>query len=194
VGVTGTPPFGFRWRREGIPIVPFPGSPVVTVTNVPLAYHSNKFTVVVTNAGTPAQGIISGSAFLFVLADSDGDRIPDDWEISNGLNYTNALDGTNDLVGDTMINRDEWVAVTDPQDPQSYLKVDQLDALSGATLRFIAVSNKSYTIQFSDALGNPEWHNLVDVNARTTNRNAVVVDPAPGARRYYRLVTPKRPQ
>jgi hypothetical protein len=85
------------------------------------------------------------------------------------------------------------VAGTDPQDPQSYLKVDQVDASGGATLRFIAISNKTYTIQFSDTLDNPEWHKLIDVNARVTNRNAVVADPGPGAGRYYRLVTPKLP-
>jgi hypothetical protein len=195
VGVTGTPPFGFRWRREGIPIVPFPGSPFLTVTNVPLIQHSNKFTVVVTNAGTPSQGIISSNAFLYVLADTDGDRMPDAWEIAYGLNHTNAMDGTNDLDGDTMINRDEWVAGTDPQDPQSYLKVDEINVLGEATLRFIAISNKSYTIQFSDSLESAEWRRLADVNGQPTNRNeVVVVDPNPRPSRYYRLRTPRLPQ
>jgi hypothetical protein len=193
VGVTGSPPFGFRWRREGIAFVPFPGAPVTTVTNVPLSYHSNKFTVVVTNAGTPSQGFISSNAFIFVLADCDGDHMPDTWEINNGLNHTNALDGTNDLDGDTMSNRDEWAAGTDPQDPQSYLKVDQISVLGGARLRFVAVSNKSYSIQYSDALGSEGWTKLTDIIGRTTNRIETVVDPGSLGRRYYRLVTPRQP-
>jgi hypothetical protein len=193
VGVTGSPPFGFRWRREGVPIVQFPGAPVTTVTNVPLSYHSNKFTVVITNAGTPSQGFISSNAFVFVLADSDGDHMPDTWEISNGLNHTNAMDGTNDLDGDTMSNRDEWVAGTDPQDPQSYLKVDEISALGGAALSFVALSNKSYSIQYSDRLSNGGWTRLMDVIGRTNSRIEMIVDPNPAAGRYYRLVTPRQP-
>src|SRR4030095_13977802 len=109
------------------------------------------------------------------------------WEMAFGLNHTNAMDGTNDLDGDTMINRDEWIAGTDPQDPLSYLKIDDIDFLGQATLRFIAISNKSSTIQFSDGLESAGWQRLTDVNARPTNRNEVfVVDPDPRPKRYYR--------
>ena len=111
--VTGTRPFGYRWRRDGQPFLPFPSSGTITITNVPLAYHSNRFSAVITNAANLTPGIISSNAFLYVLADSDGDRMPDEWETLNGLNSTNAMDGNIDTDGDTMSNRDEWVAGTD---------------------------------------------------------------------------------
>src|SRR5439155_17291639 len=55
VEAVGTTPMGFRWRREGAPfsdgvIVSTPTSSSLTVTNVPLAYNGNRFTVVVSNS------------------------------------------------------------------------------------------------------------------------------------------------
>ena len=146
-----------------------------------------------TNIANLNPGLIGSNAFLYVLADTDGDKMPDSWEIEFGLNPTNSVDGTNDLDGDTMINRDEWIAGTDPMDPESYLKVDQIEASGGASLQFLAISNKSYTIQYTHSLESGDWTRLTDVKARTDTRVEVVVDPTPGVGRYYRLVTPKLP-
>jgi hypothetical protein len=102
------------------------------------------------------------------------------------------MDGTNDLDGDTMINRHEYLAGTDPQDPQSYLKVAQIDSDTGTTLRFTAVSNRTYSVQYKNSLNDPDWSKLIDVGSQTTNRIEVIVDSDPRAGRYYRLVTPQQ--
>ena len=53
-----------------------------------------------------------------VFFDTDGDGMPDDWEIENGLNpYEN--DANSDFDGDGLLNIQEYQSNTDPQDPDS---------------------------------------------------------------------------
>jgi hypothetical protein len=46
--------------------------------------------------------------------DGDGDGIPDDWEVQNGLDYTQAGDGDSDLDNDRLSNVNEYKNGTDP--------------------------------------------------------------------------------
>lgn len=48
--------------------------------------------------------------------DSDGDGLPDSWEIENGLNPQNSTDATEDLDSDGLTNLEEFIAETDPND------------------------------------------------------------------------------
>ena len=86
------------------------------------------------------------------------------------------------------------IAGTDPADAQSYLKIDTLNAATtGATLTFGTVSNKTYSVQYTDALGSGSWSTLADLAARTNNATETVFDPAFTPTRAYRLVTPRQP-
>ena len=88
-----------------------------------------------------------------------------------------------------------FAPTTNPHDPNSYLKIDLLTALPGARLlSFIAVSNRTYTVQYRPGADTGSWLKLADVPARATNRVEVVTDPDVGpASRFYRLVTPVQP-
>lgn len=92
-----------------------------------------------------------------------------------------------------MSNGDEYIAGTDPEDDTSYLKIDSITAEAGALLSFQAVSNKTYTVQYSDTLAPAAWSNLSYTTARPTNWTATATDPDPGTNRVYRLVTPATP-
>jgi len=71
VTVAGTPPFGYRWRRNGITIVPFDqGTDTLIISNVQPT-HAGNYTVVVTNAANPAPGVLSSNAVLTVLSPSN---------------------------------------------------------------------------------------------------------------------------
>ena len=91
-----------------------------------------------------------------------------------------------------MSNAQEYIAGTDYLDANSYLKAEPLR--SGVNrLQFLAVSNRSYTVQFSDTLPASFWDKLRDVPAVKTNRAQVIVDSAASSNRFYRLVIPIQP-
>ncbi|HMJ65292.1 MAG TPA: immunoglobulin domain-containing protein [Candidatus Binatia bacterium] len=65
VGVSGTPPFGFQWLRNGQILVPFGvGTASLTISNVQAA-NAGTYAVVVTNSANPV-GVTSSNAVLNV--------------------------------------------------------------------------------------------------------------------------------
>ena len=192
VALSGTQPMGYRWRKNGTTLVPFgQGTATLTLSNVTLA-SAGTYSVIATNAAS-LTGVFSTNAVLTVLTDADHDHLPDEWEVAYGLNPNDPTDALLDLDGDTMNNWQEYLAGTNPTNALSYLKVERLvTGVAGAQLEFLAVSNKTYTLQYKNLLSEPAWLRLLDVGARETNRVEAVIDPAPAARaRFYRLVTPK---
>jgi hypothetical protein len=191
VSVTGTPPLGFRWRRGSVTVVPSTlGRSFFTITNV-TTFDAGSYTVVVTNPVNTV-GVLSPAAVLTVLADTDGDHLPDNWETLYQFNPNSPGDGTNDFDGDGLSNRQEYLAGTNPRDPLSYFKVDRLIAGSGLpTLEFQAVSNKTYSILWKPSLDSGNWFVLTNLLAYPTNRLQRVIDPTPNLdQRIYRLATP----
>jgi hypothetical protein len=160
------------------------------LTNVTPA-QSGAYTFLITNSA----GVQANYTVRLTLGslDRDGDGIPDDWETAHGLNPDDPADAALDLDGDRMSNRNEYIAGTDPGDETSYLKIDSITAEAGALLSFQAVSNKTYTVQYSDTLAPAAWSNLAHTAARATNWTATATDPTPGTNRVYRLATPATP-
>jgi hypothetical protein len=120
-----------------------------------------------------------------------GDLIPDEWESRFGLNPDSPLDALLDEDEEGFTAGDEYNAGTDPTDPDSYLKVETISKESPVQVTFQAASNKTYSIQYSEALPAANWSKLADVVAAATNRTITVQDPASASGRYYRLVTPR---
>jgi hypothetical protein len=182
VGATGSIPIGFRWRRGGVTftnamIFGTPTSSAMILTNVKVSDATN-YTVVASNlAGTSP---VSSNVFLTVLLDSDGDGIPDALE---------PVDGAADTDGDGMTNAEEYLAGTDALDPESYLRLE-IAADGGAILWFNALSNRTYTVEFTDGLSPSAWQKFGDVLAQPLSRTELLVDPSPGPNRFYRLTTP----
>jgi hypothetical protein len=183
---SGTTPISFRWRKNNItisnPMVALgPSNSTLILPHVTLA-DAGTYNVAVTNIAGAATGL-SSNAVLIVLADSDGDGIPDDLE---------PVDGAADTDGDGMSNAAEYFAGTDYLDRNSYLRID-IATTSGTTLRFSAVSNHTYTVQYTDGLNPLLWKKLTDVLAAETTRMQVLSDNNAGTNRYYRVVTPVQP-
>jgi hypothetical protein len=132
---------------------------------------------------------------LTVLPDTDGDGTPDSWEELYGFSATNAADATLDFDSDGVINRDEYVAGTDPTDAKSYLKLEPLILLgqTNVVLEFNAISNRSYTLQARDSFPGGGWSNYFNVLPEVTNRVIRITNSVAASRSFYRLATPLVP-
>ena len=196
------PPFTYEWRRN----TPAPSSTNTQVSHERTSFYTytapvltnslavtQQWRFVVKNLANPNTGISPGVFNLIILPDTDGDGLPDQWEIANGLSHTDPLDGLQDADGDGMSGHDEYIAGTNPLDPASCLKAVQISVSSPAAISFEAVSNRTYTVQYTDDLEAALWLNLTNLVARTNSRPETVVDPNPALQRFYRIATPQVP-
>jgi hypothetical protein len=131
-------------------------------------------------AANPTAGPQTGNG------DSDGDGMPDSWEIANGFDPFNAADAAIDTDGDGLSNLMEYQLGTNPRDAASGLRLTITLAGPDVVLSFSAVSNKTYIIQFTDALGTA-WQPLQQFSAEPTNRNISISVPATNPARFFRL-------
>jgi hypothetical protein len=184
-------PFSFDWRQGSVPVA----SNVVNsrtdffTFTAPAAPRTNQYRAVVRNLASPPSGVTSVPALVAFLADTDADGLPDVWESANPACADPALD----CDSDGLTNLEEYRAGTDPTNALSYLKIDSLTAGGGATLRFSAISNRTYTVEYTDDLDSIAWSKLADVPARATNRVETLVDSVASPQRTYRLATPRQP-
>jgi hypothetical protein len=139
------------------------------------------------SASSPSPGKVNPPA---LLADTDGDGLPDEWEIRHGLDPLDPT-GDNGALGDPdhdgMSNWQEYQAGTDPQNPQDYLRFD-LVSISGdhCLLQFTGRAGCIYAIETTDGFGSPTtWTVLQDNiagNGASTYSDAIGATP-----RFYRL-------
>jgi len=205
--ISGNPaPYTYYWRRVTTPAglvtqsVSGARSNFVTFNTTAAGFVlANNMTMsniqcrlVVSNVAAIGQGV-AVTFNLTLLADSDSDGIPDVWETAFGLNPTNAVDRNLDTDGDDMSNWGEYIAGTDPTDPLSYLAVNLAAEPASAVVSFGAISNRTYTVQYTDNLGSGTWSRLADVLALPNNRVESFPDPTYTTNRFYRAVTPRAP-
>jgi len=144
-------------------------------------------------AAPPTAGMTNGGGSGAEDADADG--MPDGWEEANGFDKNNASDAGLDRDQDGMTNLQEYLAGTDPSQASSALRFISVESTAGGVkLRFEAMANRTYTVEYRDALSLGSWRKLTDVNGGASPQIAESIDPAAtGEGRYYRLVTPATP-
>ena len=137
------------------------------------------------SAATPTPGPQGGNP------DTDGDGMPNDWELANGFNPNDPSDAALDADGDGMTNLQEYLAGTDPRNGASFLRI-LITGAGPAVLEFTAQLDRTYTIEYKNTLNDPAWVKFADVPAGA-QRPIVINDPSATSTRFYRLRTPQTP-
>jgi hypothetical protein len=191
VAFTGSPaPFTNEWRLGSTLVSAhvLDGSVDFLAFTAPNIVTTLQYRVRVRNMATPSGGALSAIATITVQADADSNGLPDVWEAAYGIADANA-----DNDGDGMNNWQEYRAGTNPTNASSRLQVEISASPGQATLRFGAISNLTYTLQYRERLDGGAWTRLADVPARTSNHVETITHTNPTGRGFYRVVTPRQP-
>lgn len=193
VEATGNPlPFTYEWRRGSLGLrtnILNRRYDHFTVVITNRTGSSERYRAVIRNAANLAPGAPSNEAFITILPDTDNDGLPDAWETQYGSD-PNVDDRNLDNDHDGQTNWQEYLAGTDPNNPASFVRVDLNAGPASAMATFNAISNRTYSVLYSDDLSSGQWFKLRDVLALSSNRVENIPDPAWQPQRYYKLVTP----
>ena len=124
------------------------------------------------------------------LGDSDGDGMPDWWELWHGLNPYDPSDAALDSDGDGVSNLNEYLAGTDPMDAADYFHIASITAGTNCVLSFRSALNRLYTLEFwTNSVAN-SWIPLpgqVDVAGNGGLLELIQTNRPPDAARLYRV-------
>jgi hypothetical protein len=189
VASLGSAPFSYQWWFQGSPVPDATGA-ILTLTNASSNTAGAYFVVVTNLAGSVTSAV---ATVTVVNPDTDGDQMPEAWEIANGTDPDRA-DADADLDHDGLTNLQEYWAGTSPTNARSLLCIESIVLLPGTETRLLSIpvaSNRTCTVQYRAALPSGDWFPLTNLLSAPTSRTERVVDPAGVGSRFYRVVLPQ---
>ena len=151
-----------------------------------MLFRSNACAHFVRTGGT----LIYSNVVLNANDDTDGDGIPNGYELAYGLDPLDPSNATKDSDGDGMTDLQEYLAGTDPADPASRLRVTS-SVITGQNVQvsFASVLDKNYLLERSVSMTPTNW-TIVTQGIAGTGGTLPVTD-AGGATnipsRFYRV-------
>jgi len=138
-------------------------------------------------AGRPSPARLNSTS----ATDTDGDGLPDEWEILHGLNPDVAA-GADGALGDPdrdgLTNRDEYLRGTDPRFPSVVILGLTLSGNS-VRLGFNGIAGYAYSIEFRDSLTEGAWELLTNLTPVwvTEPKEVSLFLPSGVRARYFRM-------
>jgi hypothetical protein len=121
--------------------------------------------------------------------DTDGDGMPDSYELANSFLPNNATDGPQDADNDRVTNFQEYLAGTNPRDSNSVLRLTRVwrqgnDLIFG----FLSATGKTYAVERATNLPPTFWQTVTNIGPVATT-NAVLTNSsgAVGPAGFYRV-------
>lgn len=139
--------------------------------------------------------ILLAATHVVLSGDSDGDGLPDDWELQY-FGSTTGADANADSDNDHFSNYSEWIAGTSPIDASAYIGWES-KVVTGPTsveLTFLCVSGRTYYVELSDAenLRAPSVWTQTGSSFVATNTHHSWTDSTTNfTARFYRLRVPR---
>ena len=131
-------------------------------------------------------GVASIEVIGTPFTDTDNDGMDDNWETDNGL-VVGTDDSAIDSDGDSRSNLEEFLALTNPQDPASLLKIVTVSQAANGdlTVTFTSTAGKTYQLEES-----PDLAAFSDVDGEALTASASQSSftiPATNLRNYLRV-------
>ncbi len=133
-------------------------------------------------------------------SDRDGDGIPNEIEMIFQLNAELFSDATLDTDQDGVCNYREFVAGTDPTDPESRLEIrsvsfEDVGFNPGLVVTFEGMKGKSYSLQMTSGLDELFWESIIQIGPLENDGISSVSAPLDDSARlgFLRIVTPQEP-
>lgn len=161
----------------------------VPILNDDILEAAESFTVTLSNAtGGLTLGSSSISTVTIFDGDSDNDTLPDDYEVSVGLN-TALNDAALDLDGDGYSNFEEYVIGTLPNNGSSFFRAIPSMGPVHVSVAFPTLTGRLYRVERSSSLAAASWSD-VEENIVGTGLEVTVTDTGAASlpRGFYRVV------
>ena len=128
----------------------------------------------------------------FADSDDDNDRIPDTWERRHDLDPRDATDAARHGDNDGIDNLSEYLADTDPNDGESYLRI--IDLIRARRIEFPSRDTRQYTLQSTWDLSTPTWTNVLPhVKLDGIDGMMTLTNRVPITSLHYYRITPSVP-
>ncbi len=120
------------------------------------------------------------------IDDSDRDIMTDDWELRYALDPTDPSDASGRSDSDPHDNRQEFLADTDPTDPDDFFRIAAVSNNPPVTVYFTTSSNRFYSLLGCPRLITDNW-SLITSKAGKGGADSLVDTNNPPKGAFYRL-------